>query len=159
MKRMSLILPAGIGASVIAFAIVFAGNLARRPIWDEWAGRDGEKEAYADLGRGKLVVLEYGLYLPWDEERRAVMMSEYKVECRAVGGCLVSPTLVEFAVPYNKVMKAQIVALYGDDVFDRASSAGRALCASRYPPEQANKALEPTPTSVTSPAAQEPRQP
>ncbi|MBC7368267.1 MAG: hypothetical protein H7343_15885 [Undibacterium sp.] len=105
---------------------------------DEYAGRDGKKEAEADAAAGKLVILEYGLYLPWDAERREVALKKFGVEYRPLAGCMVTEPLTKYVAAYNGVMEPKIASRFGPDVFDTANREGLALLESRWSKREAN---------------------
>ena len=123
---------------------VFAPT-AREASGDPFVGRDGRKEAQAALSRGKLIVLEYGLYLPWDEERREFARSNFGIEYRLLGGCVVTEPLVQFTAAYNQMMQPAIIARFGADVFEVVDREGKALHEQHQTKKEANQPPEPMP--------------
>ena len=138
MSRVYLLVPL---VALTAFFAYYAHSLsqsvfrrtAAETAGDLFAGRNGASEARAALSRGKLILFEYGLYLPWDEERREVARKKFGVEYRVIGGCIVTESLVRFATAYNQVMQSEITARFGSDVFDSVNREGKALFEERWP--------------------------
>lgn len=62
---------------------------------DEYEGRDGTREASEDLRAGKVILLEYGLAYPGEQERKEILQRDFDVGSRTVAGCLVTDTLVD----------------------------------------------------------------
>lgn len=99
---------------------------------DPYHNRDGRKDAEADLARGKLRIVGYGLPVHWIREYREVMKRDYNVDDEAIAGCVVTDGLLRYVAEYNKVMEARIIARYGEGVFDEGRAKAQALYAERH---------------------------
>jgi hypothetical protein len=112
---------------------------------DLYSGRDGAKEAQAARARGKFLLLDYGLLLPWDEERREVARKKFGIEYRVIGGCIITESAAKFAASYNQVMQAEIVSRFGSEVFGIMNRDGEALLTERWSKKAANSERSTTP--------------
>ena len=101
---------------------------------DPYENRDGHQEAVADLARGQLRVLGYGLPAHWTPEYREVLLREKGIEYRAIAGCVVTTATQQYAAAYNQVMEQRIFSLHGPHVFDDAATKAEALYSQRHPP-------------------------
>jgi hypothetical protein len=103
---------------------------------DPYQDRDGHQEAVADIARGKLGVVGYGMPGPWVSEYREVLQRDYGIEYRAIAGCVVSEGILKYAAAYNEAMDRRITALHGAHVFDDAMKKAEALGVQRHLPLQ-----------------------
>lgn len=85
---------------------------------DEYATRDGHKEAEADFAAGKLVLIESTPPVSWDRERREIARTKYGLELRSREGEVSTEAFTKYADAYNRVMRPKIVARHGRGVFD-----------------------------------------
>lgn len=79
---------------------------------DEYASRDGRKEAEALLAAEKLVLIESGPRVSWDEERREIALSKYGVELRRLDD-LATEGFARYVDAFNRVMRPQVIARHG----------------------------------------------
>lgn len=98
---------------------------------DDYAHRDGRKEAEADLRHGKLMILTYGLQAPWSLAFMEVLHRDHGVELRTVAGCIVTGDLMRYVDAYNEVMERHLISVHGKDFFDREIRKARAFHAER----------------------------
>ena len=137
MKAIYIIIPVVVAAAIVGYA-TYAPTLAKvrqektASADDPFVGRDGKKEAEVDLAGGKLVILEYGMYPPWDKERREVARARFELEIRPLAGCVITKPLVTFVDAYNRVMAQEIESRFGSDVLDRIDREGRAILEERW---------------------------
>ncbi len=123
MKRVYVIVPI---IAMMAFAGYYAfwrignGPTDASSARDEYANRDGAKEAQAAIDDGQLVILTYGLPAEWSHEYREVLLKDYGIQLRAIAGCEVTQPLLDFAANYNRVMRDRIKKSFEADVFDAA---------------------------------------
>ncbi|RXK55331.1 hypothetical protein ESB00_05380 [Oleiharenicola lentus] len=85
---------------------------------DEFAHRDGRKEATADLRRGRLTILTYGLPAPWSLALMEVLHRDHGIELRTVAGCIVTKGQMRYVDEYNEVMERHLTAIHGEAFFD-----------------------------------------
>jgi hypothetical protein len=118
----------------------FAGSQHRKPVDvrhakmaqpgdalpDYYATHDGAADAKQDLKAGRLTVLTFGLQASWSREYRDILQRVYGIELRAVAGCVVSESLVQYVNAYNEVMDPAIAARHGKDLFERVVQQARA---------------------------------
>jgi hypothetical protein len=109
-----------------------------------FVGRDGKKEAEADLSRSAPKLYLYGKTGADLDERSAVFKQRFGVELVSLAGCIVSEALVTFADAYNEVIEAHIAKKFGASAFEDADRE-----AMRMWKERANQPPEPTALSVT----------
>jgi hypothetical protein len=102
--------------------------------FDPYHYNDGHQEAVADLARGRLRVVSYGLPVHWTAEYREILLRDYHIEHQAIAGCVVTDSLLKYAAAYNAVMEERIHALHGEHVFDDAAAKAEALYNERHPP-------------------------
>src|SRR4051812_21353831 len=76
---------------------------------DEYASRDGKKEAEAELAAGKLTMIETGAAVGWDRERREIALSKCGVELRRLGD-VSTEGFARYVDAFNRVMRPAIVA-------------------------------------------------
>ncbi|MBI5766306.1 MAG: hypothetical protein HZA93_00810 [Verrucomicrobia bacterium] len=114
---------------------------------DEYEGRDGRQEANEHFQRGRMVILSYGLYLPWDEIEREIWKRDYNVEYTALAGCIVSEPLVAYVEAYNQVMRDHIKTRFGSDVFALVGKQAREEFDRRWLESKAQEAASPTATA------------
>ena len=117
----------------------------------------GRADARADLKRGKFALEVYGMRSAVPTPYEVALKDRYQVESRPVADCVVSQEILDHARGFNETMQEAIETRYGKGTLDRVRSEAMADILRTH--KQPNKSPEPTPTSVTSPAAQEPRQP
>jgi hypothetical protein len=91
------------------------------PAGDGYELRDGEFEAQSDLEEGKLALLSFDRQLGWEPELREVMFRRFGVGIRHLPGEETDLARRRYAHAYNDVMRAEIVARYGADIFERAA--------------------------------------
>jgi hypothetical protein len=84
---------------------------------DDYAGRDGKKEAEAELATGKLVVIETGPGVSWDAERREIALTNYGVELRRIDGPA-TETFARYVDAFNRVMRPKVLSKHGRGFFD-----------------------------------------
>ena len=97
---------------------------------DEYAGRDGKKEAESLLATEKLVLIESGPAVSWDAERREIARTKYGVELRRVEG-ISTEGFARYVDAFNRVMRSQILARQGRGFFDALHQEAIALHESR----------------------------
>jgi hypothetical protein len=105
-----------------------------REFYDPYRYRDGHQEAVADLARGRLRVVSYGLPAHWSSEYREILLRDYRIEYQAIAGCVITQGISEYAAAYNDVMERRIATLYGPHVFDDAAAKSDTLYNERHPP-------------------------
>ena len=119
MKRITLLLPF---LALTAFAgyyrhweVRHTAAMREGPTtpYDAYRYRDGHQEAVADLARGRLRVVGYGLPARWRPEYREVLLRDAGIEYRAIAGCVVTDGILKYAATYNEVMEPRIRALHG----------------------------------------------
>lgn len=98
---------------------------------DEYAARDGRKEAEADVAAGKLVLIETGVKLAWDRERREVALGTYGVELRRLPAEPATEAFARYVDSYNRVMRPKILSRHGAGFFDALHRDAIALMESR----------------------------
>ncbi len=109
---------------------------------DEYASRDGRKEAAADLRRGRLTILTYGLPAPWSLALMEVLHRDHGIELRAVAGCVVTKEQMRYVEEYNEVIERHLTAIHGEAFFDREVRKAKAFHAERM------RALAESPAAV-----------
>jgi hypothetical protein len=85
-----------------------------------FVGRDGKKEAEADISRGAPKLFLYGKTRGDIAERTAIFKHRFGVELDALAGCIVSKPLVSFATDYNAAIRSHIAAKFGATAFEEA---------------------------------------
>jgi hypothetical protein len=85
-----------------------------------FVGRDGKKEAEADISSGKPKLFLYGKARADFDERTAIFKERFGVELDPLAGCIVSDPLVSFADAYNAVIQNHIAAMFGATAFEDA---------------------------------------
>lgn len=122
MNRTNIILPIVLLA---AFAGYFAYWKAHQPaksaevkVVDAYAGRDGRKEAEAELAAGKLVLIESAPPVSWDRERREIALAKYGLELRSRPESITTAAFAKYADAFNRVMRPKVIARHGRGVFD-----------------------------------------
>lgn len=85
---------------------------------EEFASRDGKKEAEAELANGKLVLIETGPAVGWDRERRAIAGTKYGVEIRRLDGTA-TESLARYVDAFNRVMRPAILTRHGRGFLDQ----------------------------------------
>lgn len=107
---------------------------ARTFEWDQYTGRDGHQEAIADLARGKLGTVTYGMPAHWTREYHEILMRDYGIVHRSIAGCIVSEGITSYAAAYNAVMLPRIHERHGAKVFEEAAAKAESLYNERHPP-------------------------
>lgn len=97
---------------------------------DEYAGRDGKKEAESLLTAEKLVLIESGPAVSWDAERREIARSKYDVELRRLDD-LSTEGFARYVDAFNRVMRPRVLARHGRGFFDALHKEAIALHESR----------------------------
>ncbi len=99
--------------------------------FNEYANRDGRQEAEADLRRGRLTILTYGLQAPWSLALMEGLHRDHGIELRAVAGCVVTKEQMRYVEEYNEVMERHLVAIHGEAFFDQEVRKARVIHAER----------------------------
>lgn len=86
----------------------------------EFVGRDGKREAEADILRGVPKLLLYGKTRADIAERSALFKQRFGLTIDPLAGCLVSEPLVAFATAYNAVIQNYLAAKFGPTAFEEA---------------------------------------
>ncbi len=108
-------------------------TIARDP-FEEYAHRDGRREAEADLVRGMPKLLGYGLPARWTLEYAEILKRDYGVEERAVAGCVVTESIHNYVGAYNEVIVRDLKNRFGSDCMEVAVKKAMALYDERHPP-------------------------
>lgn len=98
---------------------------------DVYANRDGRKEAAADLRRGRLTILTYGLPAPWSLALMEGLHRDHGIELRPVAGCIVTTEQMRYVEEYNEVMERHLTAIHGEAFFDQEVRKAKAFHAER----------------------------
>jgi hypothetical protein len=109
----------------------------------EFVGRDGKKEAEADISRGAPKLFLYGKTRGDIEERTAIFKQRFGVELDPLAGCIVSEPLVAFAGAYNAAIRSHIAAKFGATAFEEAEREAMRIWEAKKKKE-ANQSPEPT---------------
>ena len=109
----------------IAVLLVF--TLTLWSIW-EWplASYRGALEAMLDVSRGHLIILGYGLPLPSRPQYEFFLQKRYGIEYRAVSGCIVSQTEIDYVAGYDRVSMAAAKRRFGPEVLTEAAKEAEA---------------------------------
>lgn len=99
---------------------------------DEYAQRDGRKEAESLLAAEKFVLIETGPVLSWDKERREIAQSKYGVELRRLED-LATEGFARYVDAFNRVMRPHVLKRHGRGFFDTLHKEAIALHESRAP--------------------------
>lgn len=84
---------------------------------DPYAGRDGKKEAEADLAAGRLVLIESGPPVSWDRERIEIARTQYGVELRRLDAT--TEAAARYVDAFNRVMRPAVAARHGRGFHDQ----------------------------------------
>jgi hypothetical protein len=99
-----------VGARNAAIDAVYSG--------EAFVGRNGKKEAQADISRGAPKLFLYGKTRADIEERTVLLKQRFGVTLDPLAGCIVSEPLVTFADSYNAEVRGFIAAKFGPTAFD-----------------------------------------
>lgn len=91
-----------------------------RTLTDPFAGRDGRKEAEADLARGHPRYKEYGFGAGMKRDWPNVLQVRFAVEVEPIADCVVSAALLKYVESYNATIEAHIAKKYGPGLFEAA---------------------------------------
>ena len=158
MNRTYLVVPV-VGMAMFAGYYIYwqahspAPPPAESKMADEYAGRDGAREAEAELAAGKLVLIETGPGVAWDRERREIARNQYGVEIRALTGAASSEAFARYVDAFNRVMRPKVIARHGRSFFETLHREAIALMESRRGQDGQGKAA---PDSSHPPAAPRP---
>lgn len=89
-------------------------------LWLPLSYAHGCLDAQLDVMRGRYKILVYGLPAPWREDDASLLKLRYKVEERAVAGCMVSRSLTKYVEGYDRVSRNAANRKFGHDVFAEA---------------------------------------
>lgn len=106
---------------------------------DDYAGRDGKKEAEAELAAGRLVLIESGPAVSWDRERREIAQSKYGVELRR-NSAVQTEAFARYVDGFNRVMRPRILMQHGRGFFDTLHREAIALMETRRSSSESAKA-------------------
>jgi len=84
----------------------------------EFVGRDGKKEAEADIASGNLRLKPYGKERAGFVKWRALCRERLGVSIDPLAGCFVNKPLVEYADAYNAEVRRFIAEKFGPTVFE-----------------------------------------
>jgi hypothetical protein len=102
---------------------------------DPEAYEHGKADAQRELAQGVLAYETFGLPQPDFSEFRQVLLERYKIEVRAIAGCLIDSKILGHSSGFNQIMEAEIVRRYGKDVWDRAEAEAQQLFQQKHPSE------------------------
>lgn len=86
-------------------------------LWAVSGSLRGRIAAHYDIARGHYYLLAYGLPTASRPEYARLLRERYGVEFRAVAGCVVTPTLVDYVDGYDSVSMTAVNRKFGRDVF------------------------------------------
>lgn len=97
--------------------------------------QQGKADAQRELAQGVLACETFGLPRVDFSEYRQVLLERYKIELRAIAGCLVDSKILGHSSGFNQIMEAEIERRYGKDVWDRAQAEAQKLFKQKHPSE------------------------
>jgi hypothetical protein len=97
--------------------LVFMCLLIGFPVLQDFGWIRGQLAARWDVARGHYKVLLFGLPMADRPEYVRLLRQRYEVEGRVVAGCLISHSLVAYAVGYNSFSMNAAKRKFGRDVF------------------------------------------
>jgi hypothetical protein len=106
-------------AALIALGVLVVGGGWG---WEFSASLRGRAAAHFDVARGRYQILGYGLPAAWQPEYAWLLRQRYGIEYRAVAGCIVSRSLVDYVDGYDSVSAAAAKRRFGRDVFRECSA-------------------------------------
>jgi len=110
--RQSRVLIAAVMLPLLALAIWAVAST-----WTVTAPLRGRYMAKFDLARGHYEVKTYGLASGWSPHHAALLWERYRIEKRAVAGCVVDDALEGYVKAYDAVVKAEMDRRFKHDVF------------------------------------------
>lgn len=99
---------------------------------DPYAGRDGKKEAEADLAAGRLALVETGPQVGWERERIEIARTRYGVELRRIDAT--TEAAARYVDAFNRVMRPAVAARHGRGFHDQLHREALAAQAARPGP-------------------------
>jgi hypothetical protein len=81
----------------------------------------GQIAARIDVARGDYTLLVYGLPVEWENEDARILQQRYGVRMKAVAGCIVSESLVNYVGAYDRYVTAAANQKFGHDIFKESS--------------------------------------
>ncbi len=85
--------------------------------WEYSASLRGELAARIDVAREDYVLLVFGLPVPWRGEGARILQQRYGIRMKAVAGCVVSSSLVNYVDAYDSYVVSAANKKFGRDVF------------------------------------------
>ena len=138
MSKTNRILFRTIAAAVLLLLLLFWDDCGWWPI----PSICGQAQARLDLARGRYQLLGYGRGVGGRNDYTDLLRQRYGVEFRAVAGCIVSKSTVEYANAYDAAVKSAVNRKFGRDVFAEAHAEADRIWKQRHP-DAANSAVQP----------------
>ncbi len=93
--------------------------------WEHSASVRGHVAAQFDVARGHYRVLGYGLPVAWLPEYVSLLRARYGVEYRAVAGCVVSGSVIDYVLAYNAISSAAANRRFRRNIFHECAEDAR----------------------------------
>lgn len=85
--------------------------------WWLSASLRGQFAARMDVARGTYTLQVYGLPVQWRGEEARILQEKYGIRMKAVAGCVVTDSLVNYVDAYDEYVMAAANRKFGRDIF------------------------------------------